>query len=366
MRQVMTADIETSVVEKTAIGFRSFRKPAEDGSLGHADAIDLDLKRDVITNFVSELLQVDKSIKKATIITTNDLPEIGRIIFDSSHLNVIYADTSSKKLSQAEMLNAFMKSVGPEIISCAIVSPSLIGLHKEIAARQILGLTQLFNLWEASKPGTLAMAGTLIEGEHDPNLVEAIISGTENLNLKNLWKVFPTNAMSLVRSSARFSDLTDNGRLGVIEIEGQSEKIGGNEDFYYAFDRMIKGEDCVVLINQVMPGERQAKIETVGKKVQRREKVYEIYAKLLLDQHFKENPIYTTSGGTFNDLSLTEQEMAKEDYLLPFDSNSLPPEKFEKIIEGILDKHLFFARIDQNGKPEIVLTRRQRSMVPSF
>ncbi len=360
---------------KTAVGFRSFRKPQPDGSLSEKDLNDVTLKRDVIKNFVdglSPLLPIEP-----IIITTSDLPVSGRTIFEASGFKIVYADTLSTKISQANMLNAFMENLGLETKNCVILSPSLLGIHRDQAINQVMGLANIYDMWEKQRPNKLTTAGSIIEGEHDPELVKGAIDGTEDLSLSNIWRIFPTNAMSLVLPEARFSKMTDNGRLGTIQVEGQEEKIGGNEDLFYSVGRMLRGNDCIVLVDPVMPGERQAKVETVGKRVARRQKVNEIYTRILIAQFLNERrfreltqhidskivPAIDGRGIEYTD----EMKRAIELYFNKvIDPASFTTEEVSQRFERMVDQHLFFAKQTTDNKIEIMLTKRQRNLIPSF
>lgn len=362
----------TKVVERTAIGYRSFRGPEEDGSLSTKNALDLDNKRDTMTGFTMSL-----PFKRGYIITTSDLPQVGRLIFDGSNLNrqntdVIFAKCKSKNVSYAGMLNPFMEAASGADY-CAIVSPSIIGKNVEKGKRQIQFLADIFDLWEAKYPGKLATAGTLVEGEQDPDMALDTINGNEEITLKNLWRVFPNNTMAIVRSSARYSFNTDNGKLGTFELGGKTEKIGGNEDFYYTFESMLNGQDCAVLINPVMPGERSGKVETVGQKVQRREFVYGTYAKILVLEHLKQNAFrkltekvkdryVLEADGTFNYSQEMFEALDKYNNFVRSIENmpqSIIEATVEEVVKNTVDKHLHFIRVNEDGQLEVVPTKRQ-------
>ncbi len=232
-----------------------------------------------------------------------------------------------KGVSYADMLNVFVSSINSEKTNLVFVSPSLAG-NPEVLARQVVGLKKVSDLWQEKRPGRLAVAGSLIEGEHDQDLVEEIIAGTRQINLANLCRIFPNNALSLVTAGAKFSGITDNGLMGALEIDGKAEPIGGNEDFFYGFGQMLAGRDSLLLIDPVMPGERQEKVLLVESKYTRRQAVYEAYAQRLIIKAIKR-------GG-------------------------IPEAQIETVVENTVNEHLFFARLT-DGQPEIVLTEKQRS-----
>lgn len=301
-------------------------------------------KADDIRTFAENLATVTALPADVVIVTTQDLPSEGTAALASSGLEVIRAaDTTAGNVSYAGMLNAYLESFSGRKTNCVIVSPSLVGIYPEIAARQVKGLVELFEYWEKQRPGRLAMAGPLIEGEQSLELIRSTIDGTADVNFGNFSVAFPNNSLSLVRPEARFSKETDNGQLGKVWIgaECESARVGGNEEFYFAFGEMLRGKDVVLMIDQIMLGERKDKIDLGEKKHFRRQAVFEIYATSLIIE-------------------------AMWLGILPFfNTADLNREQIATIVEDTLDRHLFFARFE-NNQVEILLTRRQRSRIPSF
>jgi hypothetical protein len=177
-----------------------------------------------------------------------------------------------------------------------------------------------------------------VETVHNRILVQKVINGEEELNLNNLNMVFPNNVLSLVPSDTVFSGITDNALAGKVEVNEKLEAVGGNEDFLYGFEEMIYNKkDCVLLIEPFVAGERQGEIMGIESKYARRQIIYKLYAERTIRQAVKRGKI-DLGGETENELTTTQ---------------------IENIIQNTVDEHLFFARINQNDQPEIILTRRQ-------
>ena len=312
---------------------------------------------EAVRNFSRQLKNqlVDRAPQIA-IITNSDLPETGQLKLADSDLIIVQAEKTKAQrrarlarqlvgeksvakgdFSPSDMLNALGQIKTAEKGIYVFASSDLAN-KPEVLFRQIVGMKILWDSWQKERPGQLAMIGSMIEGMHDPALVQKIINGEAKIKLDNLNKVFPNNALSLVPSEADFSGITDNALAGKIEISGKFEPIGGNEDFFYGFEEMLyAGKDCVLLIEPFVAGERKGEVRSVETKYVRRQAIYRLYAQRTIEQAIKRGKI--TLKGNPKEL----------------------PEVLETIIEEILDKHLFFARIDQNGQSEIILTQRQKS-----
>lgn len=326
---------------ETSIGLRSFRK-VKNGALSQEDVQGLEGKARDIQKF-ADTLNSPSPIADFTIATTTDLPQEGINALSSTGLKVLVAtDTFSSDLSNANFLNSYLESTGQSIKNCVIASPSIVGNKEEEASTQVKAMVKIFEFWEKQRPGKIAMIGSAIEGEHNPELIEKFIEGSDNIGLNNMSVATPNNSLNLLRPELRFSKTSDNGVLGKIWFGTESARVGGNEDFFLGFTEMIKGNDVVLLIDPIISGERKDKVDLGEKKYLRRQSVFEIFATEIIIE-------------------------AMDRGIIPFtDMSDLTRELIGRIVEDTLDKHLFFAKIDQNSQPEIVLTRRQRSMVPSF
>ena len=290
------------------------------------------------------------------IITNSDLEEFGQQVLTDSGLRVVKTQKEKAEeraelghsiigersaatgdFSYADMLNAAINENEPsEKAESYIFTSADLGNKPKDLIRQVVGMRILYDKWNQKNPSKLAMVGSLVADVHDIGLVDRAIKGTEGINLENLNAVFPNNTLSMVSPDAKFSGVTDNALTGTIEINGKSVPIGGNEDFYYGFGEMISGgRDCVLLIDPFVAGEREGEVKGVQSKYARRQAIYQLYAKRLLNRALRANKI-TLGDGTKGS-----------------------SEQIETIVENMVDEHLFFARVDQNGQPEIVLTDRQ-------
>jgi hypothetical protein len=289
-----------------------------------------------------------------TIITNSDLDEAGKQELNFSGLQILYADQSKAKrrsslaqhiigekssakgdFSYADMLNEPAKK---QAFSDFIFASSDLANKPEDLLIQILGMKITKDFFEAAHPGKLAIIGSAVKGVHHMELINKIIEGDDNVNLENLSQVLHNNTLSLVGKEAKFSGITDNFLAGKVEINGKQEPIGGNEDFLYGLKEILyHGKDCVLLIEPHISGERQGEVSGVDAKYLRRVAVYKLYAERSIRQAGKRKKI---------DLGY---------------ENGITEEKLNTTIEDLMDKHLFFARINDGGKPEIVLTNRQRT-----
>jgi hypothetical protein len=306
----------------------------------------------------------DKLIEKAPqtiLITNSDLDEAGKQELNFSGLKILYAEQSKAKrrselgkkivgdkssakgdFSYSDMLNEPAKK--EDSSDFIFASPDLANKPKELLT-QILAMKMIRDSFEAINPEKLATIGSALKGVHDIKLISKIISGDDNLNMDNLSRVFPNNALSEITKRTKFSGIADNSLAGKVEINAKQEPIGGNEDFLYGLKEMLyHDKDCVLLIEPNISDERQGEVSGVDAKYLRRAAVYKIYAERAIRQAGKRGKI---------DLG---------------DKNELTEEKLNMIIEDLMDKHLFFARINNEGKPEIVLTKRQqeKGILPSI
>lgn len=322
---------------------RVFRK-TEEGKLSEKDLSGLTGKVADLQNLQGIL----ENFREPIIVSTSDLPETGRKKLEVPGHRVVYANTTAADPSNSSLLNTAIESAEPDIGRFLIVSLSLAHDEKdaeekksELAARQIKALGSLFDHWKEKPERKLAMTGSLILGEQNLDLIEEAInpSGKRDISLDNLGVAFPNFSLAMIRRGIRISEDTDNGMLGRVWIKsGEKEetaRVGGNEDFYEGFRLMLEGEDVVLLIDPYMPGERHDKVIVEDTKYRRRMDVYKIYATELIMGAVRRGKI---SGLEPKDLSL--------DYI-------------EKIVEETIDKHLFYARIYEDGSPEVLLTRRQ-------
>lgn len=290
---------------------------------------------------------------RVVIITNSDLPDAGRQILAESDLAVVRAEQKKAermahlgrvligensiakgRFSYADMLNALGEEIGPIETESIIFASSDLANGPEVLTRQIVAMKVLYDQWEKERPGQLAMVGSLLEGVHDPILVQRAVEGTANITLGNLSKVFPNNALSLVRPQTKFSRMADNGLAGPIEVNGEVVPMGGNEDFLFGFKQMLLGRDCCLLIDPFVAGERQGEVSGMDAKYFRRQMVYRLYAKRLIGRAIEQGRILESGAG-------------------------LAGIQTKLIIERMVDEHLFFGRVDQNNQPRIELTAMQ-------
>lgn len=290
---------------------------------------------------------------QTTIITNSDLEEAGKQELNISGLKILYAeqaraerrselgkkiigDKSSAKgdFSYADMLNEPAKR---ESSSDFIFASSDLANNPEKLILQILAMKKTKDSFEASCPEKLAIIGSAVKGVHHMELINKIIKGEDNVSMENLSKVLHNNTLSLADRNVKFSGIADNALAGKIEINGKQEPIGGNEDFLYGLKEMLYNDKyCVLVIEPNIADERQGEVMGVDAKYLRRVSVYKIYAERAIRQAGKRGKI----------------DLGNE--------NELTEEKINIIMEDLVDKHLFFARINNEGKPEIVLTKRQQ------
>ena len=342
-------------LSNSIIGFRIFK-------IGEFDQESLkQFKQQVesVKSFSQYLKNAIEKPSQVAIITNSDLPEAGKQILAANHPDLMMVQTEQAKaqrraklgqkiigeksaakgeFSYADMLNAFRGKTVPTETEVTIFASSDLAIKPEILFRQIIGMKILYDQWQKEKPNQIAIIGSLIEGVQDRVSIQKAIDGEEELDLENLNKIFPNNALSLVPSQADFSGITDNALAGKTEVGGKLEPIGGNEDFLYGLEEMIYDKkDCILLVEPFVAGERQGEVKGVESKYARRQAIYRLYAERIIKQAVKRKKI--DSMGVANELTI---------------------EQIEVIVENTIDEHLFFARIDQNNQPEILLTQRQK------
>lgn len=324
---------------------RVYRK-AEGNVLSEKDLKSLEGKVTDLQN-LARALETSSGI---VVASTKDLPESGRKVLEASGYKIVYADTTAGDPSNSSLLNTAMESLAAGTDRVLVVSLSLVhnegGVEKkksEIAARQIAVLDSLFKYWERKPGRKLAMAGSLILGEQNLDLIQEAISpdGKRNIDLDNLGVAFPNFSLSMIRNDIRIAEDTDNGKLGKVWFKNEQKeeiiRVGGNEDFYAGFKHMLKGEDVALLIDPYMPGERHDKVIIEDAKYRRRLDVFKIYAAEIIIEALNQAKI---------------PELATKDLSLDY---------IEKIVEETIDQHLFYIKINSEGNPEILLTRRQLS-----
>lgn len=296
---------------------------------------------------------------KIVILTNSDLVGEGLQILKKSNLEIVTVNpdraarraslakkvvgetsNSSGEMSFADMLNTLESSDGSsqdQSRRYLFISSDIVG-SVEKSTQQVEGMQKLFTLYEKGNPGQLALVGSVISNQDNNVLVQQVLDGSSDLNIDNLSNIFPNNACSMVPPGARFSGITDNALAGMVSVDGKVVPIGGNEDFLYGFKEMLnKGKDCVILVDSSI--ERLPDQEVLGtdSKYTRRQAVYRLYAERLVKQAILRGKI---------DHSQADQ--------------ALTTEQIEKIIEDIIDKHLFFAQLDEKGQPTILLAGRQQ------
>lgn len=181
----------------------------------------------------------------------------------------------------------------------------------------------------------VSVIGVATSTNHDLSFINKLVAGKDNLWEDNLYKVFPNNSFSYYPNSAKFSWITDNWILWTIDIWWKKELIWWNEDFYFAFEQMIKYQRItLMMINPMINSERINEITSLNSKYLRRKQVYQIYSKIISTK------------------AITR-------WLLDWE---------EKTIENILDKLFFFFQINSEWKPEVILTNRQKDnwIIPLF
>lgn len=301
--------------------------------------------------------KLNKEFPKISIITNDNLPEIGKQLIVEEKLEIIYvkhilAERRAKlggktceksnykvEFSYADMLNSLGKSINFKSKKYFIFCSSDLTSKPEVLLSQLIGMANVYNKWQKEKHVELSMVGSLVEGVHNHSLIKKIINEKKNINLQNLNELFPNNVLSMVPSNTKFSTSTDNFFLGEIKINGKKEPIGGNEDFMYGFNEMlINNRKCILLIDPFISSQRQNEIKGVGSKYLRRKIVYNLYAERLIKQAINQKKI-----------NLNQK-----------DFSNLSELTLESVVENIIDKNLFFVKINTKNQPEIILTKRQK------
>lgn len=174
-----------------------------------------------------------------------------------------------------------------------------------------------------------ASVGIMTPANHDRGEIQKVLDGEWEISLSNISRMFPNNSFAFYPRYAKFSGITDNGLAGTIEINGKQEPIGGNEDFYYWLSEMLHWKNVYMLIEPTLPGEERVwEVSSVWAKYARRQAVYRAYARRLISKQEKDKDISDN--------------------------------RVDDIFEKLVDEHFFFLSITQDGKPEIVLTERQK------
>ena len=294
---------------------------------------------------------------KIAVITNADLPAEGMMSLRNSKLDFVTVDPalaqrrsrlaarllkkgSAKGLSNADMLNA----LGERNKKAGSVDSGYIFASSDLAAKpahllkQIIGMKAVWNFAEIQRHDQTTMVGSLIEGIHDLDLVRDSINGTTGLTLRNISRVFPNNALSLVGPNARFSGTTDNSLAGAINAGEDQYPIGGNEDFLYALLQMVyHNKTSVLLTDPYVPGERTGEVSSEVSKYKRRALMYNLYATRVITQAVQRKiPSFPGYG------------------------KPVTTEYLDVVFESLIDDYLFFAHLDSNGKAVIDLTARQK------
>jgi len=298
--------------------------------------------------------QLSDKAPKTIVITNSDLEEAGRQEIRNSNLRVIFVDKAKAErraklathligersaakgdFSYSDMLNAPSKE--EDFSNSIFVSYDLVN-KPEALIKQILGMKKIKDQFEKNNPKKLAIVGSAVEGVHVIELINKIIDGNEDINIENLSKIFHNNSLSLVDKKTKFSGIADNYLSGAVEVNEKQEPIGGNEDFLYGLKEILyHKKDCVLLINPHISGYRAGEMKGVESKYARRAAVYKLYARRALIQAGKRKVINLADESDLND------------------------GKLNIIIRNMMDEHLFFASINSENKPEIILTSSQRS-----
>lgn len=289
---------------------------------------------------------------QVVIITNSDLELEGQHILEQSGLQFVIAqrakaerrakhgrqlvkkDKSEAKgdFSYADMLNALQVGQGER----AFVSSDMVRDPKKLL-ETLKTLKRVYDKYMQMQPNRLAMIGALLGGVHDQNVIQAAIQGQTEIAMSNVHRVFPNNALSLLPPDAEFSGVADNKLAGTLIVEDKEVPVGGNEDFLYAFEAMVyEGRDAVLVVDFSETQERQGEVMGDQSKYVRRQAVYRAYAERAVRQAIKREKI-------------------------EWDGQADPTEEdMERIVKDILDRHLFFALINDRNEPEIVLTARQK------
>ncbi len=243
------------VLSDSIIGIRLFKLgPFTDESLGQFRK-----QVETIKSFDRYLKDSFKAKSpRLVIITNSDIDDKGSKVLEDSGVAIVQADKSraerraklgkrligEKSLSRgdfsyADMLNSLNKNLGINEGEDYLFISSDLTSRPEALASQIAVMKTVYDRFQVVRPDMLAIVGSMVSGTHDPALIEKLVNGTAEIDLENLNRVFPNNALSLVPSKANFSGISDNALAGEIQVDGQLQPIGGNEDFLYGLTEMI-------------------------------------------------------------------------------------------------------------------------------
>lgn len=321
----------------TKVIMRSFVPPQVDGNASRDNLARADKKGGAMATYGQALKEVSNHPYEVIVSTTSNMSNSGVRLFEEQGLRVIRTDSEAKPVKYANMLNGVITNVNKEVDSIAIVSPSLVESDPIAIAKQLDLMVRAFYTWNG-----VAIIGSVLNNEHDRDLISAVIEGTKMLTLENICRVFPTNAISVVPKFAEFSPDTNTGALGKVMVNGKEVDAGGNEDFYWGLQQMLRGRPCIQFIDPYLEGERTDKVLTEAEKYGRREPVYERYARQLLSKAVERG-------------ALRQMDIA-----------SMSASEVSAVATYIVTRNFFFAKYNEDGNPEIVLTKAQKSLLPRF
>lgn len=327
-------------LRQATIGIRIFKVgPTDEKSLR-----ELENNARAAGNFAKSLgTTLGENAPKVVLITNGDIAQEGLEVLQKAELEIIPVDpalaqrrarlgklligeesASSGSFSYTDMLNALSdkrSTVGEHYV---FISADLARRPEELG-KQLIAMERVRVAFETASPGTICMIGSMAGGIHDPETITRIVEGTEEITLANASLVFPNNALSMVEGGTHFSGIADNSLTGKVEVDGKQVAVGGNEDFEFAFREMVyKGRVSVLVVHPSITRLAGEEWKGVAEKYIRRQTIYNLYAERILGQAKARGVI--SEGVTFED---------------------------------IIDRHLFFAQLNDDGEPEIVLTARQ-------
>jgi len=310
----------------------------------------------------------DEQSPQLKIVCNSDLEPAGRALLEKIGIEVVYTESKDAKrrshlarlllaenkkssskgqFSYADMLNSAAEDAQSSDTYPLFVSTDLARRFEQLIPQLEAMQAVVSAQWQRMETGNgqtigqaaeVSMVGSLVEGVHDPQLVEAVLSGSEGITLQNLPKLFPNNALAVVDSGLRFSGITDNALAGKARVEESNVEVelGGNEDFLTAFEQMARaGKVCMLVIKPSMAGERQAEVSSNNDKYLRREVTYRQWA------------LRTAKNSqVLRELMSRMQGETKD-------------ERLAAAVEELVDAHLFFVQV-VDGNLEVVLTQRQR------
>lgn len=342
-------NFEQGQLTATAVGVRVFKV----GDFDEASLAVFKHQVDTVSHFVSTLGTLTPKPPQVKIISNEDLSSEGKEVLEKSGLGVVWVSpvatkrrarlgatligensTSNGDFSYVDMLNSVQGGLNE---SRAIFTSYDITARPETLYRQMVGMQTVYDAWEKKKPGGLAIVGSMLGGVHDFSIPQGAIDGTTKIAIENVSRAFPNNALSMVSQDTHFSGIADNALAGKVEINGKLEPVGGNEDFEHAFEGMLfRGQDAVLLIDPCVENERVGEVKGIEAKYERRKTIYMVYANRLVDR--------------LRRVPLPEERQKPE----------IADVSNYDVANATLTEHLFFARIDENGKPEVLLTVAQK------